>query len=65
MLNEQKINKMKKHIDEMLLAMTGSELLVQRWWHSQNWHFKLEKPYIVWETDPQSVYNYVAMHANK
>ena len=65
MLSEQQIDRMKTRVDEMLLAMLGSELLVQRWWHSQNWHFNLEKPYVVWDYDPESVYSYVAGNAFK
>jgi len=57
-------DKMKEQVDEMLLALLGSELLVQRWWDSQNWHFKLEKPYIVWESDPKAVWNYVVSHVS-
>lgn len=65
MFNADTIDDMKKRVDEMLLAMLGSELMVQRWWDSQNWHFKLEKPYIVWEVNPEAVYNYVLDHMQK
>lgn len=63
MLSKQQLEEMKERVNEMLLAMLGSEHLVQRWWDSQNWHFKLEKPYIVWESDPEAVYSYVAGNA--
>ena len=59
------LESMKAKVDSMLLAMLGSELLVQRWWYSQNFHFNLEKPYIVWEVDPMSVYKYVLDHVQK
>lgn len=59
------VDKLKRQVDAMLLAMLGSEELVMRWWHSQNFHFNLEKPYIVWETDPEAVWRYVADHTQK
>lgn len=59
------LESMKAKVDRMLLAMLGSEELVQRWWNSQNFHFNLEKPYIVWEVDPMSVYKYVLDHVQK
>jgi len=45
--------------------MLGSKQLVDRWWNSPNWHFKLEKPYIIWDTDPMAVWKYVADHTQK
>lgn len=54
-----------KQVNTMLLAMLGSQKLVDRWWNSQNFYFNLEKPYLVWEYDPQSVYNYVCGYAMK
>jgi len=56
---------LEKRVDEMLLAMLGSKQLVDRWWNSPNWHFKLEKPYIIWDTDPMAVWKYVADHTQK
>ena len=56
---------LKRRVDEMLFAMLGSEELVERWWNSQNLHFKLEKPYLIWEVDPIAVYKYVADHTQK
>lgn len=42
-----------------LLAMLGSELLVQRWWASQNGAFEGQTPWQVYRTDPQRVCDYV------
>lgn len=61
-MTSKELETLKQRVDQMLLAMLGSELLVQRWWNSQNFHFNLEKPYLVWEVDPESVYRYVAGH---
>jgi len=64
-MTDEQLQLLEKRVNAALLAMLGSEHLVQRWWHSQNWHFNLEKPYIVWETDPMSVYKYVIDHLQK
>lgn len=64
-MNVTNLESMKAKVDRVLLAMLGSEELVQRWWYSQNFHFNLEKPYIVWETDPMAVYKYVLDHVQK
>lgn len=64
-MTDEQLQLLEKRVNAALFAMLGSEDLVKRWWHSQNWHFKLEKPYIVWETDPMSVYKYVIDHLQK
>jgi len=58
-MNDAEKEKLYKQVNTMLFAMIGSPELVDMWWNSQNFHFKLEKPSIVWEYDPQSVYDYV------
>lgn len=64
-MNDAEKEELLKQVNTMLLAMIGSPKLVDVWWNSQNFHFKLEKPYLVWEYDPQSVYDYVCGYAMK
>ena len=49
----------------MLREMLGSEEMVERWWHTQNWHFKLEKPDIVLDYDPSAVYDFILLMYSK
>lgn len=44
-------------VDDMLLALLGTEALVEMWWNSQNANFKFQKPI---DCDREEVYNYVA-----
>lgn len=51
---------LKMQVDTMLLALLGSQELVERWWSGENWHFNLERPEVIWSKDPNVVYAYVA-----
>jgi hypothetical protein len=42
-----------------LLAMLGSQLLVQRWWAGANSAFENRTPWQVYRVDPQRVCDYV------
>ena len=53
----------KLHVNEMLFALIGSAELVSQWWKSPNWHFKLETPEVVWERNPDEVFDYVYRHS--
>lgn len=40
----------KEVLDRVLLALIGSEELVNRWWESQNYAFGLQRPVDLWNT---------------
>lgn len=56
------IDILKQKVDVMLKSVLGRDDIVEKWWNSQNWHFNLETPSIVWEYDHMAVYNYVSNH---
>ena len=56
---------MSDNLQVMLLAMLGSEDLAQKWWGSPNKAFDDLRPYDVYYTDPEKVYNYVLGHYQK
>lgn len=56
--NIQKEN-IKKRCDALLIALTGSHELVKSWWDSPNKAFNNQKPIDVFDTEYNSVYNYL------
>jgi hypothetical protein len=55
----------KKACDEALLAMLGSEEMVNKWWKSPNAYFGLETPYSIWRQRPQTVANYILIQLQR
>lgn len=51
--------KIKAALNECLMAMIGSEELVEVWWKSPNKAFEMMTPEQVWETDYNRVRSYV------
>ena len=43
----------------LLVALLGSHEMAQRWWTSQNYHWNLQTPETVFDTDPRAVYTYL------
>ena len=59
------MNPLRKEVNEILLALLGSEELVQRWWVSDNVTFNLQPPQKVWDIGyegEQEVADYVFTH---
>lgn len=50
---------MKEKINRMLLAMLGSDDLVEKWWNSPNLYFEGITPNEVYAENPELVRNYV------
>lgn len=50
---------------QALQALLGSEVLVQRWWASQNAAFEGQTPWQVYRADPQLVCDYVLEHLQR
>jgi len=48
---------------ELLRALLGDEMLVQRWWSSPNGAFNGDTPWETYRTDKQRVVNYVNWQA--
>ena len=46
-------------LNKMLLALLGSEPMVERWWNSGNKAFALESPASIYERNPDFVINYI------
>lgn len=51
--------KIKTALNECLMAMLGSEELVEVWWKSPNKAFEMMTPNAVWEEDYDRVRSYV------
>ncbi len=49
----------KARMDKLLLALVGSEDLVNKWWLSPNKAFDMQQPADVYEQDPKKVINYI------
>lgn len=58
-MDSVKTTNLKKRCDALLLAMTGRQELVDRWWKGSNKGFDGELPENVFETDPVRVYQYL------
>lgn len=56
------MDELEKEVDQYLLALLGSNESVNRWWDSPNKHWNGKTPRTVWETDPDSVKNYVMQY---
>jgi len=55
----------KDECDNMLKALLGSEVFVEKWWQSPNLYFNMKTPFEVFVQDAdgcQSVYDYLAGH---
>lgn len=52
-------NRIKKRCDALLLAMTGRQELVDRWWKGSNKGFDGDTPENVFARDPLEVYLYL------
>lgn len=60
--SEEKLNRMKKHAHECVIAMVG-EKLADQWWNSKNRAFDEQTPAGEWLRNPKRVYDYVMLHA--
>lgn len=49
-------------LNKMLLALLGSEPMVERWWNSSNRAFALETPASIYECNPDFVINYISQY---
>jgi len=55
----------KDECDNMLKALLGSEVFVEKWWQSPNLYFNMKTPFEVFVQDAkgrQSVYDYLSGH---
>jgi len=50
---------MRAECEDRLLALLGSEHLVERWWYSPNREFGMVNPQQVWLEEPQQVLDYL------
>lgn len=48
------MNPLRKDVNDVLLALLGSEELVQRWWISDNAAFGFVPPQAIWDQDDVS-----------
>ena len=58
-LEDKMKEKIKTALNECLMAMLGSEQLVNDWWKSPNKAFDMMTPNEVWEEDYDRVRSYV------
>ena len=49
----------KEELNRHLLALTGSENLVQQWWETPNRAWRGREPQAVWAENPREVWDYV------
>lgn len=49
----------KERLDRLLMALVGTEELVEKWWNSPNLAFKGQYPIKVFDNDPNKVINYI------
>lgn len=49
----------KERLDRLLLALVGTEELVDKWWNSPNRAFDHQHPIKVFDNDPNKVINYI------
>ncbi len=54
---------MEYNLDEMLLAMLGSQELVNKWWSSPNKAFDLLTPQQAFNSNPEWVVAYILKHS--
>lgn len=57
-MNEKKLNK-------ALLALLGTEELVNNWWNSPNANWSFQNPIDVYQKDPKSVCDYIMQYVSK
>jgi hypothetical protein len=59
------VNPLRQEVNAILLALLGSEELVQRWWVGDNVAFEFRPPQQLWDESydgQQEVANYVFTH---
>ena len=59
------MNPLRQEVNAILLALLGSEELVQRWWVGDNVAFNLQPPQKIWDSGyegEQEVADYVFTH---
>lgn len=49
----------KNNLNKLLLALLGSEILVEQWWLGRNKAFNMETPETVYATNPKLVQDYI------
>jgi hypothetical protein len=57
---QPELNQMMETVDSILLTLLGSNVLIDKWWTSQNIALGLKTPMEEWyHGDPDKVYRYV------
>jgi hypothetical protein len=53
-----------RHICNSILHSLVGSTLAPQWWHQPNKHWDFRTPDLVWQTNPQSVINYLLGQLN-
>lgn len=53
-----------RHICNSILDSQLGATLATQWWHHPNKHWDFRTPDLVWQTNPQTVINYLLAHLN-
>lgn len=56
-------NEKKKKICEQLVKTLVGEALADNWWSTPNRAFDYKTPFVAFEQDPDTVYDYLTWHA--
>lgn len=59
-----KIEVIKQRCEMLVISLVGKEL-APKWWQSENNAFDGKTPEVMFQQDPEAVYNYLMDHANK